>query len=103
MPQHQTCSMATILSQKVGLPIFLAFDQAGVTNVEGITCLDNRAINRLKYRDASFQPVVYKELGVGHQSLIRAFIAFIETKNYDADPIHLDWQNKATRDEFNEY
>jgi hypothetical protein len=113
MPQHRTRSMAsitdfefimgTILNQKVGTPLFLAFDQAGITDVEGITSLDDRAINRLKYRDNSFQPVTNEELGVGYQQLIRAFNAFVETKNDDADPIHNDWQNKASRDEFNQY
>jgi hypothetical protein len=105
MPQHRTRSMAsttdfqfimsTILGQKTDSPLSMAFQNSGVSDVESITLLTNRAIDRLKYRD--------EELALGYQQLIRVFNAFVETKNDEGDPIHGDWQNKCIKAEFVEY
>jgi hypothetical protein len=95
--------IGTILQQKEDSPTSKAFLHAGVTDVGDITLLTDRAIDRLKYLDDAISPPVIVELRVGYQQLVRGFNAWVETKNDEGDPIHGDWQNKATRVEFNEY
>jgi hypothetical protein len=95
--------LKTILDQKKDSPLSMAFQNAGVFDVGNITSLTDRAIDRLKYQDTAFSPPINEELGLGYQQLIRVFSAFIETKNDEGDPIHLDLQNKCTKAEFDEY
>jgi hypothetical protein len=93
----------TILDQKAGSPLLMAFSYDGILSVGDIVLLSDRSIDRLKYKDPSFTPPIDEPLGQGYQNLIRCFNAFVETKIADGDPIHGDWQNKATKAEFNEY
>jgi hypothetical protein len=51
--------------------------------------------------DSSF--VLEELLGHGYQQLICWFNAFVLMKNDNSDPIHGDWQNLATKAEFNEF
>jgi hypothetical protein len=95
--------MSTVLGQKKDSPLSLAFINGGITDVFGIISLTNRSIDKLKYRDTSFKPPIDEELNVGLQQLIRVFNAFVETKNDDGDPVHVDWPNKFIKQEFDEF
>jgi hypothetical protein len=87
MTLHQTRNMAsqfimgTILGQKQDSPLFKALEKASITNVGGITSLNNQAIDRLKYQDDFSGTAVNKELGHGYQQLIRCFNAFVLAKD----------------------
>ena len=113
MAQRRTRSMAsitdfefimgTILCTKEDSPLSKAFEKCGVIDVGSIVSLTDTAIDRLRYRDDSFQPPVNGTLGVGYQQLIRVFNAWVETRIDEGNPIHGDWQNKATKADFDEY
>ena len=95
--------MSTILGQKDDSPLSKCFENSGIEDVPSILTLSDTAIDRLKYIDKDFKPAINEPLNVGLQQLIRAFNAFVETRNDDGDPIHDDWQNKATKKDFDNY
>ena len=113
MPPHRTRTMAsdadfdfitkTILGQKQDSPLLKALEESGIDDVSGITSLNDRVIDRLRYQDDSSGTNVSVELGNGHQQLLRCFNAFVLFKNDEGDPIHRDWQNRVVKAEFQEY
>ena len=113
MSQRRTRSMASItdfefvmekiLCTKLDSPLSKAFEKCGVLNVGSIVSLTDTPIDRLKYRDESLTPAVTESLGIGYQQLIRVFNAWVETRIDEGNPIHGDWQNKATKADVDEY
>jgi hypothetical protein len=79
--------MCTIFAQKDDSLLHKAFERDGIIDVEGITSLMGRDIDRLKYQDTdSSGATVLVKLGKGYQSLIRCFNAFIVTKYDEGTP-----------------
>jgi hypothetical protein len=95
--------MDKIFCTKPDSPLSKSFEKCGVTDVGSIVSLTDTAIDRLKYRDDSSTPTVVESLGIGYQQLIRVFNAWVETRIDEGNPIHGDWQNKATKTDFDEY
>ena len=95
--------MGTVLGQEDDSPLFKALEMAGATDdVADIVC-SVYYIDQLKYRDNSSGTTVTKELGIGYRQLIWDFHAFVQAKNAAGHPIHKDWQNKATKTDFDDY
>ena len=96
--------MSTIFAQKDDSPLHKALERDGVTDVEGITSLMERDIDRLKYQETdSSGTTTVNELGKGYQSLIRCFNAFVVTKYDGGTPVHGDWQNLVKKADFQDF
>ncbi len=95
--------MGAILGQKDDSPLSKCFENSGIADVPSILTLSDAAIDRLKHVDKDFKPPINEPLNVGLQQLLRAFNAFVETRNDDENPIHGDWQNKAKKVDFDNY
>jgi hypothetical protein len=96
--------LTTIFAQKDDSPLHKALERDGVIDVEGITALMDRDIDRLKYQDTdSSGATTIVELGKGYQSLIRCFNAFVVTKYDEGTPVHGDWQNLVIKADFQDF
>ncbi len=94
----------TILGIKDDSPIAKTFEREGIRDVEGVTSINDRAIDRLKYKETdSSGATTIVELGKGCQSLIQCFNAFVRTKHDEGTPVHGDWQNLVIKEEFTEF
>jgi hypothetical protein len=96
--------MSTVFAQKDDSPLHEAFERDRIIDVEGITSLMGRDIDRLKYQDTdSSGATVLVGLGKGYQSLIRCFNAFVITKYDEGTPVHGDWQNLVTKADYQDF
>jgi hypothetical protein len=101
--------MSTVLGQKKDSPLSLALEDGGIDSIADIMSSTDSSIDRLKWRDPSFLPVVKntispkEDLNDGLKTLVRAFKAFVLTRIEAGNPIHDDWQNSFPNADFQEF
>ena len=95
--------MTKVLDQDADSPMHKAFVKAGIDDVGGIISLSEKRIEALMFDDGPDDKLVTTKLPVGHQQRIICFKAFIQSKISDGIIVHQDWQNKVTKDDFQEY
>ncbi len=92
-----------ILGQKPGSPLLKAFEHSAIFDVGNIMTLSERSIDRLQYMDDSSEPPTKTELEEGYRGLIRCFIAFVQKKFVEGDPVHVDVQKNFVKSEFDTF
>jgi hypothetical protein len=97
-----------ILGQKDDSPLSVAFKNGGILDPIDIISCSDADINDLKWTDPTFiavknGPPAIEALNNGLKQLVRAFKAFVDTKNIEGNPIHGDWQNLAKKADFDAF
>ena len=95
--------MSALLGQDEDSSVAKAFENANIDSVADIVGLSFEDVDNLRHRDPAALPPINEELSIGHKALIRVFNACVETRNDEGDPVHNDFQNKATKADFGEF
>jgi hypothetical protein len=92
-----------ILGQKPGSPLLKAFEHSAIFDFGAIMTLNEREIDHLQYMDDSSEPTTKTDLTEGYRGLIRCFIAFVQKRFVEGDPVHVDVHNKFVKSEFDTF